>query len=154
MVTNDDMKRLFGDDAEMIVNPEEIAFSVSIEFAAMVSEKAAEKGLTFAELANRMGKSPQNLSKKLNGGTNLTLKSMAEIAFALGYRIEAPSMIPLSEEKFTSEGFSVSNSQAVNFSTEVTLPLMTDLDFNRLAGFDLNQPEAFSPKEEFEVMAA
>lgn len=46
------------------------------------------EGLTRSELAERIGKSKGHVSQLLNGERNMTLRTLAEIAHAVGHRIE------------------------------------------------------------------
>jgi transcriptional regulator with XRE-family HTH domain len=47
-----------------------------------------QRGLTRADLASRMGVSPGRVSQVLSGGENLTLRTLASLATALGGRFE------------------------------------------------------------------
>ncbi len=46
-----------------------------------------KEGITRAELARRIGKSKGHISQLLNGDRNMTLRTLAEISYALGHRI-------------------------------------------------------------------
>lgn len=46
------------------------------------------RGLTQAELADRLGVSPGRVSQLLSGRRNLTLKSLADLTWALGMRVD------------------------------------------------------------------
>lgn len=46
------------------------------------------EGLTMSELAERIGRYKGYVSQLLNGERSMTLKTLAEIAHAMGYRIE------------------------------------------------------------------
>ncbi|MDD3580264.1 MAG: helix-turn-helix transcriptional regulator [Desulfobacca sp.] len=46
-----------------------------------------EKGVSRTELAARLGKSKGFISQVLNGGRNLTLRTIADIAEVLGYKL-------------------------------------------------------------------
>lgn len=46
-----------------------------------------ESGLSQSELAAQLGCSEANVSQMLGGGRNLTLRTLARAAFALGFRI-------------------------------------------------------------------
>lgn len=56
-----------------------------------IHEIMKEKGLSQKELATKMGKSPSEISKWLNGDHNLTLRSIAKLQANLG---EAVILIP------------------------------------------------------------
>jgi predicted transcriptional regulator len=51
---------------------------------AFLSEKN-ERGLTQNEIAERLGVNASMISRQLSGETNLTLRSVAELAWAMGY---------------------------------------------------------------------
>lgn len=51
---------------------------------AFLTEKN-ERGLTQNEIAERLGVSPSMISRQLSGEANLTLRSVAELAWAMGY---------------------------------------------------------------------
>lgn len=51
-------------------------------WAAMASTKA-----TKSEIADRLGKSKAFISQMLNGSRNMTLRSLADIAHCLGYKV-------------------------------------------------------------------
>ena len=52
-----------------------------------LSEMLEEEGMTQTMLAQRLGKTKGFVSQILAGGRNLTLRTIADIADALGYRI-------------------------------------------------------------------
>lgn len=56
--------------------------------AQMLAEEKAAVGLTKAAIARRLGIDPSALSRRLNGRSNLTLESLAEIAWAAGREVE------------------------------------------------------------------
>lgn len=90
--TQDDFKKLFGEDFEIDETPETIAFGASLDFATEVIQEMDKQNLKLKDLAQKIGVRPSTLCEKLNGKSNLTLKSAAEIAFALGYSLEAPRL--------------------------------------------------------------
>ena len=53
----------------------------------MIRELCEKKNISLAELARRIGQSPQNFSKKLKRGT-VSFEEMMEIAGTLGVRYE------------------------------------------------------------------
>ena len=64
----------------------------------LILELMEHEGLTRSELAERIGKSKGHVSQLLNGERNMTLRTLAEIAHAVGHRIELGTR-PLSEEE-------------------------------------------------------
>ena len=83
---------LISNDTEEELTPELMAQELSSRFACSVVARCKELGITSLELARRCGISPSTLSEKLNG-RNLTLKSMAAIAVALGSDVLGPELI-------------------------------------------------------------
>jgi transcriptional regulator with XRE-family HTH domain len=59
-----------------------------LEVTESLSRALDEQGLTQSKLARRMGKSPAFVSQILAGGRNLTLSTIAQVAEALGGRVE------------------------------------------------------------------
>ena len=84
---------VFGPGFQFELTPEVLAFEMSMDFSTQIIKKCNELGITFSELARRVGIKPSTLSEKLNG-QNMTLKSMAELALAVGCDAEAPRLIP------------------------------------------------------------
>ncbi|MEE8076166.1 MAG: helix-turn-helix transcriptional regulator [Candidatus Binatia bacterium] len=58
-----------------------------LEITEALSEALAREGITKAELANRLGKTKGFVSQILAGGRNLTLRTIADVADALGCQI-------------------------------------------------------------------
>ena len=50
-----------------------------------------EQGVTKAELARRLGRSRPYVTKLLNGSTNMTIRTIADVLFHLGCRLEVAS---------------------------------------------------------------
>lgn len=65
-------------------SPNTVAFRAALDFEHEVTKKLNELGLSRKDLAKKMGISQPAVSKLLTKGTNLTLKSMAKVAVALG----------------------------------------------------------------------
>jgi len=55
-----------------------------LEITQDIQEKMNAQGVTRAELARRLGKTPPYITKILRGNTNFTLETMVKIARALG----------------------------------------------------------------------
>lgn len=51
-------------------------------------EVMEDTGVTRSELARELGQSPANVTQVLSGERNLTLKTLSDVAFALGHRVE------------------------------------------------------------------
>lgn len=89
---------LLGEDYQLELTPELLAFEMSMEFSDQVVQRCSELGLSLGQLAEILGIGLPTLSEKLNG-QNMTLKSMASIALALGCDAEAPELVPLEAEE-------------------------------------------------------
>lgn len=59
------------------------------EFIARLME---EQKVTKAELARRLGKSRAYITQMLSGSTNLTVRTLAEVAFALGAEVKLEAL--------------------------------------------------------------
>ena len=82
----------FGEILDLLRDPSERkAFEVErliLEATEQIELLLERKGLTHADLAREAGVSPARISKALSGEANLTLKTFAELLFALGHRVE------------------------------------------------------------------
>lgn len=74
-----------------------VAEQVALTFQFDVLDKIAESQLAQKDIAAKMGVVPSTLSALLKRGANLTIRSMARVAHALGYAISAPRLVPLIE---------------------------------------------------------
>lgn len=61
---------------------------LKFDFAEEVSKYLDEQGVTRAELARRMGTSPAWVTKMLRTNWNMTMETMAKVAFYLGMKVE------------------------------------------------------------------
>jgi DNA-binding phage protein len=95
MITKDDMTRVFG--AYVEPDGETLFVEMCDDFCCQVILEMERQGLTVAALARRMGVSRPTLSEQLSGDRNLTLKTMGNIARALGCALEAPRLVPAGE---------------------------------------------------------
>ncbi len=70
-----------------------------LEVTEALSEVLANEGITKAELANRLNKTKGFVSQILAGGRNLTLRTIADVADALGckIRVQAVKEAPMKE---------------------------------------------------------
>lgn len=91
MVKSIEAKELFG--AELDETPDTLAFGLSGEFAGQIMDELDRQGLTLSELAKRMGIRQPTLCGMLRGASNMTLKTMARMALALGCSVEAPKLV-------------------------------------------------------------
>ncbi|MDP8241106.1 MAG: helix-turn-helix transcriptional regulator [Candidatus Hatepunaea meridiana] len=74
--------------------PEYLAVKLMIEINDQLYNRMEELGLSQYDLAERIGKSQSYVSKLLNHGTNMTLKTLAALAMALELDIEPPVFKP------------------------------------------------------------
>jgi len=56
-----------------------------------------KKDISRTELANKLKCTPANVTQLLRHGSNLTLKSLVDIALALDHRFIAPNLVPVTE---------------------------------------------------------
>ncbi len=61
---------------------------LAYRFAGQITRVIAERGLSRADLARRVGVKPSYVTKVLKGDGNYTIKTMVKIAHALGYRAD------------------------------------------------------------------
>ena len=73
-----------GDAYEGLVRQEEFI----LEVTERLTEALLEKGVTKAELARRMARTPGFVSQVFGGGRNLTLRTISDVAAALSLRPE------------------------------------------------------------------
>jgi transcriptional regulator with XRE-family HTH domain len=70
-------------------------------FALMVERELNNQKMSKSDLARKIGKSPQAVSRALGGAQNLSVRSMLEIAMALGrnVKVELPPLenLPVAE---------------------------------------------------------
>ncbi len=62
--------------------------SLAIEATELISTMLKEQQVTKTELAKRIGKSKAYVTQLLSGARNMTLHTFADLAFALGYKVE------------------------------------------------------------------
>ena len=65
--------------------------SLAFEAAELISGLMEQEGINKAELARRIGKSKAFVTQLLSGSRNMTVHTFADLAFALGNRIELSS---------------------------------------------------------------
>lgn len=87
-----DIEATLGADFEFELTPELLAYELSMDFSNQIIKRCTEMNVSLGEFASRMGIGPSTLSEKLNG-QNLTLKSIASMAIALGCDVSAPELM-------------------------------------------------------------
>ena len=63
--------------------------SAKLEFALALEQQRRAAGLSYADLAKKMGTSAAYISKVFRGDTNLTIESMVKLARATGGQLDA-----------------------------------------------------------------
>lgn len=82
------------DYKELLEDVEYHIEGLKAEFAEEVSKYLEEEGITRAELARRMGTSPAWITKMLRTNWNMTMETMAKLAFALEMKV-VPKLVPI-----------------------------------------------------------
>ena len=93
-----------GETYERMVRQEELILDVTERLAV----ELVKAGVTKAELARRLGRTPGFVSQVLGGGRNLTLRTIADIAGALSVRPSfklSPAFRSLPETQWGPRGF-------------------------------------------------
>lgn len=85
--------------AEWEVDPDFILEGVLLAVNERICELMQEKEISRAELARRLGKSRAYVTRLLNGQPNVTLKTLIQIAVALGEGIEVFIPSSVTEER-------------------------------------------------------
>ena len=95
MVRSPEAEELFG--VELEETPDTLSYGLSGDFASQVMDELERQGITLAELARRMGIKQPTLCGMLRGTSNMTLKTIARMALALGCTLEAPRLVIVDE---------------------------------------------------------
>ncbi len=84
--------RSFADELDGASNADEILVDYLMELCESVSHKMSKLGIGKAELAQRMGKKPSQITRILSGEANVTLRTIAELdsALNLGISLKPP----------------------------------------------------------------
>lgn len=80
------LERLLSDSKEG--KREFVRQDLLVSVSDQIWEMLEKEEITSAELAARLGTTPSNVSQMLSGRRNLTLKTLADISFELGYTPE------------------------------------------------------------------
>ena len=67
--------------------------SAKLEFALALEQQRRAAGLSYADLAKKMGTSAAYISKVFRGDTNLTIESMVKLARATGGQLDARILV-------------------------------------------------------------
>ncbi len=77
-------------------SPDYYAEDLKLKVADAIISLMKNQGVNRTKLAEKIETSPPNITKALRGYTNLRLETMANLAFALGYRWEV-TLVPREE---------------------------------------------------------
>ena len=73
--------------------------SLAFEAAELISKLMEAQDVSKAELAKRIGASKSHVTQLLNGSRNMTMYTLADLAYALGHRVEIGSLSLESAER-------------------------------------------------------
>ena len=108
----DDARGHHGEAYERLLCQERLILDVTESLAGALEDG----GVTRAELARRLGRTPGFVSQLLGGGRNLTLRTIADIAAALSLR---PSFKLSSGRKTVSEWTNETNYNNYNWTSQM-----------------------------------
>ncbi len=92
-------------------DPEFVAAELMININNQICIRMKEKDISQYELAHRLGKSQPFISRLLNHGTNMTLKTLAKLSLALDLKIVPPRLLP--KEKSYSHDFQIKYNEPI-----------------------------------------
>lgn len=93
-------KEFLGVDELSIPSPKVMAAKMVLDFEVAVYLEMKRQGLRQKDLAKKMGITAATLSKTLSETSNMTFKTAARIANALGCALDAPSLHPFDAEEY------------------------------------------------------
>lgn len=70
-------------------SPEDLAYDHAMDISASVWTRAKELEISNAQVASAMGVTPGRISQIIKGDQNMTLKTLAKLECALGFRLDA-----------------------------------------------------------------
>lgn len=93
-------KEFLGVEELSIPSPKVMAAKMVLDFEVAVYLEMKRQGLRQKDLAEKMGVTAATLSKTLSETSNMTFKTAARIANALGCVLDAPSLRPFDAEEY------------------------------------------------------
>ena len=93
-------KEFLGVDELGVPEPEVVAAKMALDFEAAVFVEMKRQGLRQKDLAEAMGVTAATVSKTLSETSNMTFKTAARIANALGCTLDAPTLHPFDVEEY------------------------------------------------------
>lgn len=85
-------------EADCPETAETMGFRLSTEYATQVMLEVKRRGMKLKDLASLMGVSQATLSRMLSSTSNMTMKTVARLAVALGCDAEAPRLLPTTDD--------------------------------------------------------
>ena len=79
------------DDLRSILDARSVEFEAErliLEASELILETMEQNGVTRSDLAKKIRKTKGHVSQLLDGEQNMTLRTLAKIAYVLGYRVE------------------------------------------------------------------
>ena len=79
------------DDLRSILDTRSVEFEAErliLEASELILETMEQNGVTRSDLARKIRKTKGHVSQLLDGERNMTLRTLAEIAYVLGYRVK------------------------------------------------------------------
>lgn len=108
-------KEFLGVEELSIPSPKVMAAKMVLDFEVAVYLEMKRQGLKQKDLAKKMGVSAATLSKTLSETSNMTFKTAARIANALGCMLDAPLLHP-----YVAEEYDTLETEAKTVSTNAT----------------------------------
>lgn len=87
----DDFERVFG--IPLDETPETLGYELSSQFGTQVLNELKRRGMTLSDLAAKAGVRPPTVSGWLSPESNMTMRTVAKIAMALGCEVIPPQIL-------------------------------------------------------------
>ena len=110
-------EEFLGVDELGIPDPEVMSAKMALDFEVDVFRRMKDLGITQKDLAKMLGVTPATVSKTLSKTSNMTFKTAARIAHALGCVIDAPELHVFDAEEYAA-GPSASETAVTDLPTE------------------------------------
>ncbi len=123
----------------LVSDPEFVAAQLMIEVNEQIAQRMEELGVSQHELARRIGKKQPFISRLLNHGTNVTMRTLASLAIALNAVLTPPRLIG----KEVVEGYrGLNQALAQEIQVRIALPTATPT----LAGDFVKSTQVHTPE--------
>ncbi len=110
------------ESSQLLLAEEELILSVTEQ----IWELLEKKGLTKSDLAEHMGKSRSQVSQVLSGSRNMTLRTLADIAFALGERVSINFEKTQKPKDDWQKVNNIYTNNVLSFPTPINMPASND----------------------------